>query len=239
MRMLVAEANWKMSAPIVGGAPSNVIDESADALSNAKSPIDVTVLGMLIVVTLVLRNARAPIDCRPVPRVTVDSGFPLNASSGIAVTLPGMVTDAREDMPLTHEASNDVVPGAKTTDVTGYGTAHPEQENADESTDVKPDPNVTDVRLKASMKAFGLMVVTLLGMVTEVRPESRNAFQPMVVSPAGRVTLVSEVSPENTLSDSVVTPEGTTTDVSAEVAKAAVPIDVTPVPNVTEVSPVP
>jgi hypothetical protein len=132
MRTLVAGTDRKISVPIVGGAPSKLIEVNAPALSNAESPIDVTVAGMSIEVTFVLLNARAPIDCRPVPRVTVVSGLPSNVSSGIEVTLPGMVTDAREDMPLTHEASNDVVPGAKTTDVTGYGAAHTQQENADE-----------------------------------------------------------------------------------------------------------
>ena len=62
-----------MSVPIIGGAPSKLIVVNAPALSNAESPIEVTVAGMSIEVMLVLLKARAPIDSRPVPRPEFDS----------------------------------------------------------------------------------------------------------------------------------------------------------------------
>jgi hypothetical protein len=75
------------------------------------------------------------------------------------------------------------------------------------------------------------MVVTLSGIVTEVRPESRKALPAMVTRPDWRVTFVREVVPVNELSDSVATSGGMITDVRAVLpANAAVPIVVTPVP---------
>ena len=81
----------------VGALPSKVTEVSAVALSNAYSPIEVTLFGMIIEVrALAFRNAYLPIEVSTLPASKViefSAVAPLNAESPIEVTLFGMVIE--------------------------------------------------------------------------------------------------------------------------------------------------
>ena len=67
---------------------------------------------------------------------------------------------------------------------------------------------VTDVRPLQPLKALSPMLVTELGIVTEVRPQYMKACVPMLVTELGMVTKVRPLQPEKAYSPMLVTELG-------------------------------
>ena len=96
---------------------------------------------------------------------------------------------------------------------------------------LEPGANITEVNFDAVPNAPDPMVVTLDGMVMEVKLVAMNAPFPMLVTPSGMLTDVKLVACWNTPVPMLVTPDGMTMD------DKAVELKNTPFPRVVNLEP--